>query len=281
MFNINNSNYSLIKQITYQDFSISHHLQLYTSIQNILQNQDLILNKFEMLQKSEENRVNKNAKFIKFETLLIFRIIAFIYMTWVLVQSHFYMEYFEKNFLYFSLWGNYAVYFYFGFTSIENVSYFLNHSTQFYHDSFWKVTQLLYTIALVFQLSIFALFWVFTFTKIVPFRSDDSFLNINLHAVSVFLIIIDLVLNQIIIKRKHFTILLVICILYFIVNFGFVYGSEQFIYPGITWDNLISYALVVVSIGLVSISFWICVYLTEKLKIAEIPKDLNLLGQIQ
>ena len=49
------------------------------------------------------------------------------------------------------------------------------------------------------------------------------------------------------------------------------------IYPGITWKNLISYIIGVATMGLVSGTFWIGVYYTEKYKAQE-ELASNLLG---
>ena len=72
--------------------------------------------------------------------------------------------------------------------------------------------------------------------------------------------------------------LVILAIMYLFVNLGYVLITDKVIYPGITWKNLISYLLGIVTMGLVSGTFWMGVYYTEKYKGTEEISDCKLLG---
>ena len=130
-----------------------------------------------------------------------------------------------------------------------------------------KFIHILFEILLSMQLTIVVIYWfaIFPAYDNSGLTRQDYWIDVSNHGIFYGMLLIDYILNAIKPYKRHWIILLIYMLCYFIVNVA-VTLSDSKVYPIINWTNLISYVYAVAAMVIAFIHFCLLDYYFNKMK---------------
>lgn len=139
----------------------------------------------------------------------------------------------------------------------------------------WKVSSWMFIMSLWWEFVINVSFWCWSFYKLKP--SNTKYQDVKLSTdclVPLFALLADWLFNSISSENQHLLPNTIPVLFYTLINFGVVKGTGTEVYPGLDWDSITSFYVILVG-SLVSIIIWyaLCWCTNQKLKVMQAQKD--------
>ena len=141
----------------------------------------------------------------------------------------------------------------------------------------------IFNLAFCFEFTVVILFW----TVLAPQASEKfaewDFVvgNVIDHAIIGSIIFCELFFNAMQFKKHNYYILLTVAILYFPNNYMWYKMDDEAVYPGLTFDNLMTVAFISAGFILTTLAFYLGNKFTEKYKKQRIKQVLERLEVIE
>ena len=176
-----------------------------------------------------------------------------------------------KYFVFLTNWGFSIGFLFFLTVTIEN--FFVQNR----HSLLWKVSHVIFEVAITIEFVIVAFYWTALFYLDYADHKNDSdfsswlFNDICIHFIGFCLLWLDNTVNHIQIFRKHFIFVIIIAICYGVVNCLYTLNVEN-IYPPITWVDYLSYVCGLILLVLLILHHYFAVWFFERIKKKKIEK---------
>lgn len=160
------------------------------------------------------------------EKLVWIRLGCLVYLTGIYLWTLWFMPNAIENIIYLTMQGYFLTWVFFALALEDYLASYLTKDKVF--PGLWKLTYLIYQIAINLEVPITLVFWIFLFRivltlpgadgKFLTYAANIIAMNVNLHAGPCVCLMIDLYFNCIEFPRRHYYVTLVFGTIYLIIN---------------------------------------------------------------
>lgn len=207
--------------------------------------------------------------FVTEKCLSIFRFIIIFFFLSIIIWMLSDMSW--KYFLFVTNWGFSVSFCFFLLATLEN---FLVKNS---HPFLWKLTHVIFEIAITVEFSIVLFYWTALFYLDYDKHKDDNdfsawlFNDVCIHFLGFLFLWLDNIFNQIKFFKEHFLFVIIFQLCYLAVNCPYTLMVDN-IYPPINWVDIWSYLCCLVVIILLIIHHFLAIWFFEKVKKGKIEK---------